>query len=69
MPIRFTPVGKGALRASEPAAVRCSAAFLALVVSFWALSTTGLAAEAIPDLVISDFESLDGWQGLELDAP
>jgi heparinase II/III-like protein len=30
-------------------------------------SSVVLAAEQIPDLVISDFESLDGWRGLELD--
>ena len=31
------------------------------------LKLVGFAAEQVPDLMVSDFESLEGWRGLELD--
>ena len=38
-----------------------------ILTALWTLQLTSHAAEQAPDLVISDFESLDGWRGLELD--
>ena len=40
------------------------AVFILFVCTF---AATASAAETVPDLVIADFESLDGWRGLELD--
>lgn len=40
---------------------------LALTVVLWPLGSLCRGAEQVPDLTLSDFESLDGWRGLQLD--
>ncbi len=47
--------------------INCSTAAVASCLSICILAVAGHAAETVTDLVISDFESPDDWQGLELD--